>query len=151
VNRDFLDFLSALIAVEARFLVVGAHALAVHGMPRATGDMDVWIDRSAENASLVWRALETFGAPAAALGIRQRDLEAPDVVVQIGLPPRRIDVLTGVTGVEFDDAWAGRVVHRVEELDVPFLGREALVRNKRATGRLKDLGDLEALGEERGG
>jgi hypothetical protein len=151
VNRDFLDFLSALIAVEARFLVVGAHALAVHGMPRATGDMDVWIDRSAENASLVWRALETFGAPAAALGIRQRDLEAPDVVVQIGLPPRRIDVLTGVTGVEFDDAWAGRVVHRVEELDVPFLGREALIRNKRATGRLKDLGDLEALGEERGG
>jgi hypothetical protein len=151
VNRDFLDFLSALIAVEARFLVVGAHALAVHGMPRATGDMDVWIDRSAENASLVWRALETFGAPAAALGIRQSDLEAPDVVVQIGLPPRRIDVLTGVTGVEFDDAWAGRVVHRVEELDVPFLGREALIRNKRATGRLKDLGDLEALGEERGG
>jgi hypothetical protein len=151
VNRDFLDFLSALIAVEARFLVVGAHALAVHGMPRATGDMDVWIDRSAGNASLVWRALETFGAPAAALGIRQRDLEAPDVVVQIGLPPRRIDVLTGVTGVEFDDAWAGRVVHRVEELDVPFLGREALIRNKRATGRLKDLGDLEALGEERGG
>lgn len=151
MNRDFLDFLSALIAVEARFLVVGAHALAVHGMPRATGDMDVWIDRSAENASLVWRAMETFGAPAAALGIRQSDLEAPDVVVQIGLPPRRIDVLTGVTGVEFEDAWAGRVVHRVEELHVPFLGREALVRNKRATGRLKDLGDLEALGEEPGG
>ena len=67
------------------------------------------------------------------------------------LPPRRIDVLTGVTGVEFEDAWAGRVVHRVEELHVPFLGREALVRNKRATGRLKDLGDLEALGEEPGG
>jgi hypothetical protein len=151
VNRDFLDFLSALLAVEARFLVVGAHALAVHGMPRATGDMDVWVDRSSENASLVWRALETFGAPAAALGIRQSDLETADVVVQIGLPPRRIDVLTGVTGVEFDDAWAGRMVHRVEELDVPFLGREALIRNKRATGRLKDLGDLEALGEEPGG
>ena len=112
--------------------------------------MDVWVDRSSENASLVWRALETFGAPAAALGIRQSDLETADVVVQIGLPPRRIDVLTGVTGVDFDDAWAGRVVHQVEELDVPFLGREALIQNKRATGRLKDLGDLEALGEEPG-
>lgn len=148
MNRDFLDFLSALIAVEARFVVVGAHALAVHGMPRATGDMDVWVDRSAENASRVWRALETFGAPAAALGIRQSDLEAPDVVIQLGLPPRRIDVLTGITGVDFEEAWAGRVVHRLEELDVPFLGREALIRNKRAAGRLKDLGDLEALGEE---
>jgi len=84
VNRDFLDFLSALITVEARFLVVGAHALAVHGMPRATGDMDVWIDRSAENACRVWRALEMFGAPAAALGIRQSALEARDVVMQSG-------------------------------------------------------------------
>jgi hypothetical protein len=145
VNPDFVDFLAALLAEEARFLVVGAHALAVHGVPRATGDIDVWIERSPENAARVWQA---FGAPAESLGVRQVDFETPDVVVQIGLPPRRIDVLTGVTGLEFDEAWAGRVLHRVGELDVPFLGREALVRNKRASGRFKDLGDLEALGED---
>ena len=148
MNPDFVDFLAALLAAGARFLVVGAHALAVHGVPRATGDIDVWIDRSPENAARVWRALDAFGAPAAALGVRTADLETPDVVVQIGLPPRRIDVLTGVTGLEFDAAWASRVVHRVGELEVPFLGRDALVRNKRASGRYKDLGDLEALGED---
>jgi hypothetical protein len=148
VNPDFVDFLAALLAAEARFLVVGAHALAVHGVPRATGDIDVWIDRASENTARVWRALDAFGAPAAALGVRPADLETPDMVVQIGLPPRRIDVLTGVTGLAFDEAWDGRVVHRVGELEVPFLGRDALVRNKRASGRYKDLGDLEALGED---
>ena len=148
MNPDFVDFLAALLAAEARFLVVGAHALAVHGVPRATGDIDVWIERSPENAARVWRALEAFGAPAAALGVRPADLETPDMVVQIGLPPRRIDVLTGVTGLEFDEAWRGRVVHLVAGLDVPFLGRDALVRNKRASGRFRDLGDLEALGED---
>jgi hypothetical protein len=148
VNPDFVDFLAALLGENARFLVVGAHALAVHGVPRATGDIDVWVERTPENAARVWRALEQFGAPAAALGVRPADLETPDVVVQIGLPPRRIDVLTGVTGLEFDDAWAGRVVHPVGGLAVPFLGRDALVRNKRASGRFKDLGDLEALGED---
>ena len=147
MNPDFVDFLAALLAAEVRFLVVGAHALAVHGVPRATGDIDVWIDRAPENAARVWRALEAFGAPAAALGVRPTDLEMPDMVVQIGLPPRRIDVLTGVTGLAFDDAWGGRVVHRVGGLEVPFLGRDALIRNKRASGRYKDLGDLEALGE----
>ena len=148
MNPDFEDFLAALLASGARFLVVGAHALAVHGVPRATGDIDIWIERSRDNAVRVWRALEDFGAPAEALGIRPDDFEVRDVVVQIGLPPRRIDVLTGVTGLEFADAWATHVVHRVGDLEVPFLGRDALVRNKRATGRLKDLGDLEALGED---
>lgn len=148
VNPDFVDFLAALLAAEARFLVVGAHALAVHGIPRATGDIDVWIDRTPENAARVWNALTNFGVPAAALGVQVSDLEIPDMVVQVGLPPRRIDVLTGVTGLEFEDAWAGRVVHHVGAQAVPFLGREALIRNKRAAGRYKDLGDLEALGED---
>ncbi len=143
MNPDFADFLAA----EARFVVAGAHALAVHGVPRATGDIDVWIDRSPGNVARVWQALEAFGAPAAALGVSRADLETPDLVIQIGLPPRRIDVLTGVSGLEFDEAWPDRVVHRIDQLDVPFLGRAALVRNKRASGRFKDLGDLEALGE----
>ncbi len=148
MNPDFRDFLAALLAAEARFLVVGAHALAVHGVPRATGDIDVWIDRTPENVGRVWSALTAFGAPATALGLRPSDLEAEDVVIQLGLPPRRIDLLTGASGLAFDDAWADRVIHRVDELDVPFLGRAALVRNKRASGRFKDLGDLEALGED---
>lgn len=147
MNPDFVDFLSALLAAEARFLVVGAHALAVHGVPRATGDIDIWIDRSPGNVALVWRAMATFGAPAAALGVTPADLEMPETVVQIGLPPRRIDVLTDVTGLAFEDAWVSRVIHRIDHIAVPFIGRDDLVRNKRATGRYKDLGDLEALGE----
>lgn len=147
MNEDFRDLLGALLEAQARFLVVGAHAMAVHGVPRATGDLDVWIAADADNVERVWDALLRFGAPVAAMGVRREDLNRPDVVVQIGLPPRRIDILTSITGVEFADAWAGRVTHDVGGLTVPFLGRAALVRNKRATGRAKDRADLEALGE----
>lgn len=114
MNRDFRDLLAALLRADARFLVVGAHALAVHGIPRATG---------------------------------------ADTVVQIGLPPRRVDLLTSISGVSFDAAWSGRFAHTVQGLAVPFLGREQLIANKRATGRTKDLADVEALerGEHRPG
>jgi hypothetical protein len=148
VNPDFIDFLACLLREEARFMVVGAHALAVHGVPRATGDIDIWIENSRENAARVWQALESFGAPSTSIGLQQVDLETPDLVIQIGLPPRRIDVLTGLSGLQFDEAWDTRFVHAVDTLRVPFLGREALIRNKRATGRFKDLGDLESLGED---
>jgi hypothetical protein len=147
VNEDFRDLLAALLEAGARFLVVGAHALAVHGVPRATGDLDVWIAADGENADRVWAALMRFGAPAAALGLSRDDFMRPDQVVQIGLPPRRIDVLTSISGVGFEEAWPDRVTHTVASLAVPFIGRAALVRNKRATGRTKDRADLEALGE----
>jgi hypothetical protein len=151
VNEDFRDLLAALVAADARFLVVGAHALAVHGLPRATGDLDVWIASDPENAGRVWSALLRFGAPVAALGAGVEDLTRPDQILQIGLPPRRIDILTSITGVSFEQAWPGRVVHDVVEgLRVPFLGRAELVQNKRAAGRAKDLADLEALGEVKG-
>lgn len=148
MNEDFLDILRCLIEAGARFIVVGAHALAVHGVPRATGDLDIWIDREPANAERVWGALVRFGAPVEATGVTRRDLEAPEMVVQVGLPPRRIDLVTAITGVEFGEAWTSRALHRVGGLDVPFIGRLELVRNKRATGRLKDLADLEALGEK---
>lgn len=148
MNPDFVDFLTALIATDARFIVVGAHALAAHGVPRATGDIDVWIDRSPENVARVWQALTNFGAPTTALGLKPTDLTVPDTVMQIGLAPRRIDILTDVTGLSFDQAWNRRVVHQVGLLSVAFLGRDDLVRNKRASGRYKDLGDLEAMGED---
>lgn len=147
MNEDFRDLLAALLGADARFLVVGAHALAIHGVPRATGDLDVWIARDAGNVERVWAALLRFGAPVAAMGVGQGDLARPGVVVQIGLPPRRIDLLTSISGVEFDEAWAGRVTHTVDGLRVAFLGRADLVRNKLASGRTKDLADLEALGE----
>jgi hypothetical protein len=147
VNRDFRDLLAALLEAGVRFLVVGAHAMAVHGVPRATGDLDVWIGPDADNADGTWSALVAFGAPLAAMGIARADLGRPDQVVQVGLPPRRIDILTSISGVAFSDAWPGRVTHDVDGLAVPFLGRAALVRNKRASGRAKDLADLEALGE----
>lgn len=147
MNEDFIDLLAALITAGARFLVVGAHALAVHGVPRATGDLDVWIAPGPENVSRVWSALLDFGAPVKALGFSPADLARPDQVLQIGQPPRRIDLLTSISGVSFEEAWPGKVAHPVGTLQVPFIGREALVRNKRATGRAKDLADLQALGE----
>jgi hypothetical protein len=151
VNEDFRDLLAALLAAGARFLVVGAHALAVHGVPRATGDLDVWIATDDDNVERVWSALGRFGAPLEAMGVSRDDLRRQDQVVQIGLPPRRIDLLTSISGVAFQDAWHTRVVHGVEGLAVPFLGRAALVQNTKASGRTKDLADLEALGERQGG
>jgi hypothetical protein len=147
VNEDFLDILRALLDEGARFLVAGAHALAVHGVPRATGDLDIWIDRDPANSERVWRALISFGAPVESLAVSVDDLGKPGIVVQVGIAPRRIDVLTDLTGLDFADAWADRVVHSVEGIEVPFLGRRSLIQNKRATARLKDLADLEALGE----
>lgn len=137
--------LSALSAAGAEFLVVGAHALAAHGVPRATGDLDLWVRASAENAERVWEALEQFGAPLHDLTID--DLSRPDVVFQIGVVPQRIDLLTSITGVTFDDAWKNRVHVEIGELEVPVLGRSELVRNKRAVGRARDLADIEELGE----
>ena len=145
MNPDFLDLLAALVRAEARFLVVGAHAMAAHGVPRATGDLDVWVQADSENAARVWDALIEFGAPVRTLGLSKADLTVPGVVFQMGEPPVRIDLLTSITGVDFDHAWSTRNVHRVGTLDVPFLGRTALLDNKRATGRTKDLADVEIL------
>lgn len=148
MNDDWFDLLQALVAAEARFLVVGAHAMAVHGVPRGTQDLDVWVDPSPSNAERVWQALTSFGAPLTALGITRQDFAQPGAVIQIGVPPNRIDMLTAISGVpEFALAWRDRQIHVVRGCRVPFLGRDALVVNKRASGRRKDLADLEALGE----
>jgi hypothetical protein len=147
VNEDFRELLAALLEANVRFLVVGAHAMAVHGVPRATGDLDVWIAPETDNGDRAWSALVEFGAPMASMGVTRSDLGRPDQVVQIGLPPRRIDILTSISGITFEVAWPDRVTHDIEGLAVPFLGRISLVRNKRASGRAKDLADLEALGE----
>jgi len=143
VNPDFVALLRELSAAEARFIVVGAYAVTFHARPRATGDLDLWIEATPANAARVFRALRTFGAPLEDLS--EADLAQPDVVYQIGVPPRRIDLLTTLAGLSFTEAWAGRVAGRFGELEVPFIGREALIRNKRALGRPRDLADLELL------
>lgn len=145
MNEDFLDILEQLVAAGARFIVVGAHALAVHGIPRATGDLDLWIGPGDDNARRVMAALVRFGAPVQSLGINEDDLRTPGMVVQIGLPPRRIDVMTRATGVDFEQAWSTRVLHTVGEVQVPFISRDMLIANKRATGRPRDLADIAEL------
>jgi len=143
MNPDFVDLLRAFIGADVRFLVVGAYALAHHGRPRATGDLDVWVEPTTANAPRVVSALATFGAPMA--DITESDFARPGVVFQIGVPPGRIDVLTELTGLAFDEAWPGRDAGRFGDLTVDFIGRDAFIRNKRATGRAKDLGDIEGL------
>jgi hypothetical protein len=145
VNEDYRDILSALIGQGARFMVVGAHALAAHGYPRATVDIDIWIDATSENAERVWRALAEFGAPLDDLQVRQEDLIRHDVVAQFGLPPNRIDILTGLSGLTFDRAWPNRIEDVVEGVRVPILGLHDLLENKRATGRDKDRADVKGL------
>jgi len=140
--------LASLAASGARFLVIGAHAMAVHGVPRGTQDLDIWLDPSPENAERVWRGLAAFGAPLEELGIQPDDLRRSGTVIQLGLPPNRIDLLTAISGVpDFERAWAERVEHEFGGRRVPFIGRAMLINNKRESGRRKDLADLEALGE----
>jgi hypothetical protein len=143
VNDDFAEILSALSAAGADFLLVGAHALAVHGFVRATGDLDIWVRPSPENAQRVWSALVQFGAPLDR--ISPEELAQPDLVFQIGLPPRRIDLLTSITAVEFEEAWQQRVLVQFGGVDVPVIDRNTLIRNKLATGRSRDLADAEDL------
>lgn len=143
MNQDFVELLQAFVAADVRFLIVGAYALAIHGRPRATGDLDVWVDPTPDNAARVVRALTEFGAPLK--DISEADLSRPGIVYQLGVSPVRIDILTDLTGLTFEEAWRERVQHAFGPIEVNFIGRDALIRNKRATGRARDLGDIEGL------
>jgi hypothetical protein len=143
MNRDFLDMLSALSAAGAEYLVVGAHAVAVHARPRATGDLDIWVRPTPENAERVWSALEAFGAPLD--HITPADLTSDDLVFQIGVAPGRIDILTNIGSVGFEDAWRNKVAIDLDGRSIPVIGREELIRTKRETGRPRDLADLAEL------
>lgn len=145
MHQDFLDLLRAFIDHNVRFMVVGAYALGVHGRPRATGDLDVWIDATPENAVRVIDALRHFGAPLTQ--VTADDFSRPGIVFQMGLPPMRIDILTELTAMTFADAWPTRTSANFGPVTADVIGREAFIRNKRATGRARDLGDVEALGE----
>jgi hypothetical protein len=143
MNPDFVDLLRAFIAADVRFLIVGAYALALHGRPRATGDLDVWIEATPQNAARVMSALAAFGAPLADISVD--DFSREGVTYQIGVAPGRIDILTQLTGLSFVEAWPDRMRRPFGDVDVDFIGRAAFIRNKRATGRAKDLGDIEGM------
>ena len=143
MNPDFSEMLSALSAEGVEFLVVGAYAVAAHGFPRMTQHIDIWVRPSAANAPRVLRALARFGAPQ--MDLTQADLLRDDMVFQIGVAPNRIDILTGVAGVTFDEAWRERLTGRVEGVDVCVIGRAHLLRNKKATGRARDRIDVDRL------
>jgi hypothetical protein len=143
MNPDFVDLLRAFVAADVHFLIVGAYALALHGRPRATGDLDVWVDATPENAARVMRALADFGAPLR--DISEDDFSREGVTYQMGVPPARIDLLTELTGLTFAEAWPERMRRFFGDLEVDFIGRAAFIRNKRATGRPKDLGDIEGM------
>lgn len=143
MNLDFRDLLAEFNAAGVRYLVVGAHALAAHGHVSATRDLDVWVCPSPENARRVMRALEAFGAPLQDL--TQDDLTGPDLVFQIGVDPVRIDVLTSIYGVEFEDAWSDRLATKFGGVDVCVLSRRCLIENKRSADRPRDRADLDWL------
>jgi hypothetical protein len=145
VHSDFSDLLATFNAHAVEYLVVGAHALAAHGYVRATKDLDVWVRPSLENAPKVLRALTAFGAPLQDLS--EQDLAQPGLIFQIGVPPVRIDVITAIDGVQFPDAWNGRIEANLAGVQVPVLSRGDLIRNKKASGRLQDLADVERLEE----
>ncbi|MCE2792010.1 MAG: hypothetical protein ACK493_11950 [Planctomycetota bacterium] len=142
-NKDYFDMLNVFNEENVEYLIVGAYAMAVSGCPRSTGHIDLWIRPSAANADRVWLALKRFRAPLAKMSAR--DFELPDLVYQMGVAPQRIDLLTSVSGVEFDEAWQNRKQVEVSGLSVPVLGLSELIANKLATGRAKDLLDVELL------
>jgi predicted nucleotidyltransferase len=143
LNQDHLDLLRAFVDAEVRFLIVGAHAVGYHVEPRATGDLDVWIEPTLENARKAHAALAAFGAPLSDLTVT--DLATRGIVFQMGLPPNRIDVLTEISGVEFAEAWVTHAEASLGGIRVPVIGFDQLLANKRAAGRPKDVGDVAAL------
>jgi hypothetical protein len=143
LNEDYKEMLQCLADEHVKFLLVGAYALAAHGYPRATMDIDVWVMPSPQNGEAVLRALQRFGAPPQGLTIA--DLQRDDTIFQIGVAPRRIDIITGASGLRFEEAFARSIEITIEGIQVRIPSVDDLIENKRASGRTKDLADAEAL------
>ena len=144
MNPHFVEILKAFRDERVEHLVIGAHALAAHGHVRATLDIDLWVKPTVDNAGRTWRALQQFRAPLSKMKVG--DFAEPQVLYQIGAPPSRIDIMTSVTGLDFDAAWPNRIMVSFGDVVAPVLGLDDIRTAKRAAGRLKDLADLEELG-----
>ncbi|MFC1794313.1 nucleotidyltransferase [Planctomycetota bacterium] len=143
LNSDYKDMLQVLLDNGVKFLLVGAYAMGAHGYPRATGDIDIWVEPTAENSARVYRSVAAFGAPLHE--IDETTFAISDIVFQIGVAPRRIDIITKISGVEFDEAYKQRQIVEMEGLSIPILSLGDLIKNKRATGRDKDRLDVDQL------
>jgi hypothetical protein len=143
LGKDVRELLALLDKHGVRYLIVGGFAVAVHGTPRYTKDLDVWVECSQDNAERLIRVLDEFGF--ASLGLTATDFATPDLVIQLGYEPNRIDLLTGLTGVRFEDAYPKRITSTIDGIDLPIIDRVSLVANKRAFGRAQDLVDAEDL------
>jgi hypothetical protein len=143
LNQDFKEFIELLNNNDVRYLVVGGYAVALHGHPRYTKDIDIWIELTPENADRVVQALEQFGF--GSLGLKPADFLEPSQVIQLGYPPRRIDLLTSLKGVDFNDCYQDRTTIVIEGMNIDFINLANLKKNKQATGRHQDLADLENL------
>lgn len=139
--KDLSEFIALLNSNRVEYVIVGAHALAFHGVPRFTGDIDFLVRPSVENAARVAAALQEFGFKS----LTAADFTAEGQVLQLGFPPNRVDVLTSISGCGFDEVWEGRVDSNLDGQPVSFIGREEFRKNKRASGRPKDLADLDSL------
>jgi len=145
LNSDYRDILRVLSERKVKFLLVGAYAMATHGYPRSTMDIDLWVMPDPENARLVLQALEDFGAPSGDLS--PEDLQNEGIIFQIGVAPRRIDILTSIDGLSFADAFSRSEILEIDSIPVRVLSVPDLIKNKRSTGRTKDLADAELLEE----
>jgi predicted nucleotidyltransferase len=143
LDKDFNEFVELFLEHNVRFLIVGGYALAAHGLPRATGDLDAWVWVNPENAQNIMRALNAFGFQN--LSLTESDFSKEDSIIQLGYPPFRIDILTSIDGVVFDQAWEKKIVVELNGMNVPFIGRDDLITNKKAAGRPQDIADVSRL------
>jgi len=144
LDKDFSEFVELFLAHDVRFLIIGGYALAAHGLPRATGDLDAWVWANSDNAIKILAALEEFGF--GEIGVTIADLSRVDSVIQLGYPPYRIDIITTISGVDFESAWTRRLMIDLNGNQVGFIGREDLITNKKAVGRPQDIADVQRLG-----
>jgi len=147
LNEDYKEMLRILLNNEVQFLVVGAYAMGAYGYPRATGDFDIWVETSPENSKKIYKSLSEFGA--LLTGITKETFIEKGIIFQIGVAPRRIDILTHIDGVEFADAYRDREEIQLEGLEIPFISKDNLIKNKKSTGRDKDNLDLKYLEENK--
>jgi predicted nucleotidyltransferase len=143
LDRDLREFIELLNARDVRYVIVGAFALAYHGRPRYTGDIDIFVESSSENVKRLTEVIDEFGFTN--IGVVEEDFTAADQVVQLGVEPNRMDLMTSISAVEFEEAWNGREYGNLDGIQVPFISKELLKRNKAAVGRKQDLADLDYL------
>ncbi|MHA1880351.1 MAG: hypothetical protein ACTSYG_08140 [Candidatus Heimdallarchaeota archaeon] len=143
LNEDYKEMLQILLNNEVKFLIVGAYAMGAHGYPRATGDFDIWVEASAKNSKKIYKSLSEFNAPL--FNITEKAFAEKGVIFQIGVAPRRIDIITHIDGVIFEKAYETKELIEIESLKIPFISKENLIKNKQSTNREKDKIDVNYL------